>query len=128
MGDFLRNASLLAWAVQQGERWVIIQAAHGMECVGMLEHALVCGDREERGEQRQEEQRRAEKRRIEMKSQKAYFGKDVRGGMYTHVGRTIDIETGIMASLEKLSPTPSYMYTYAYMYTHRHTLQGAVRL
>ena len=27
---------------------VIIQAALGMECVGMLEHEFVCGDREER--------------------------------------------------------------------------------
>ena len=38
---------------------VIIQAALGMECVGMLEHELVCGVREAREEQRQEEQRRA---------------------------------------------------------------------
>ena len=37
---------------------VIIQAALGMECVGMMEHELVGGERKER----REEKRRAEKR------------------------------------------------------------------
>ena len=60
MVDFQRKASLLGWAVRQGVMMVIIQAALGMECVGMLEHERVCGLREAREEQRQEEQRRAQ--------------------------------------------------------------------
>ena len=86
---------------------VIIQAALGMECVGMLEHELVCGEREEIEEQTHEQQRRAEKRRNEMERQKVHFAKDVRGGTYTHVGKTTDLETGTRA-LEKLSRMPSY--------------------
>ena len=60
MGDFGRQtASLLAWAVRQGGTMVIIQAEVGMECVGMLEHELVCGPRRER----RAETRRAKKSR-----------------------------------------------------------------
>ena len=60
MGDFRIKASLLAWAVQQGSTMVIIQAALGTECLGMLEHELACGEREASGNHRQEEQIRAE--------------------------------------------------------------------
>ena len=63
MSDFRREASLLAWAVRQWGTMVIIQAALGMECVVMLKHELVGGERSEREERRQEEQRRAEERK-----------------------------------------------------------------
>ena len=85
---------------------VTIQVALGMECV--VEHELVCGEREERKEQRQEDQRRAEKRRKEIERQKAHFAKDVRGGTRTHVGKTMDFETGTRA-LGKVSRTLSYI-------------------
>ena len=114
MVDFQRKASLLGWAVQQGVMMVIIQVALGMECVGMLEHELVCGEREEIEEQRQEKQRRPQKRQKEMERQKAPFEKDVRGGMYTHVWKARRFKTGTRA-LDKLSWTPSYIYIGIYI-------------
>ena len=97
------KASLLAWAVRQGRAMDIIQAALGMGCVGMLEHELVRGERDKIDQQRQEKQRRAEK------GHNAQLANGVCGGTCTHVGQTIDFETGTRA-LEKLSRTPSYIY------------------
>ena len=75
MGDLQGKARLLAWAVRQGGTMVIIQAALGMECVGMSEQELVCCLGEEREEQRQEEQRRTQKRRKRSEKAKGSFCK-----------------------------------------------------
>ena len=76
--------------------------------------------REKREEQTEEEQRRADKTRKEMKRHQACFAKDVRGGTYTHVGKTIDSETGTRA-LEKLSRTPSYICVHKYICVYIYT-------
>ena len=60
-GRFPKKGKLLGMGCATGGTMVIIQAALGMECVSMLEHEPVRGEREGRGEQRQEEQRRGRK-------------------------------------------------------------------
>ena len=81
MGDFRRNASLLAWDVQHGLKTVIIQAALGMECVGIVEHELVCGERRAR----RAETRRAKKSREDTKSNEKTKGAFCKGCPWRHV-------------------------------------------
>ena len=113
-GRLSQKRKLTGICCATGRTMVIIQAALGMKCVGMLERERFCGEKRERlreeqrqEEQTQEKQSRAEERRNDNRLivQKMSLAARIRKST------TIDFETGTMA-LEKLSRTPSYIYIY----------------
>ena len=113
MGNFRRKASLLAWAVRDGGRWSSFswRLAGNVWACWSMSLFVVRGKREESIYKKSKEER---KKRKEIKRQKAHSAEDVHGGTYTHVGRTIDLETGTRA-FEKPSRTPSYISIYMFM-------------